>query len=134
MPMPDYRLLPPRLTPLADKFYRSHRSSMRTRPEHRVWVAQHAEIVAALCLQNMAHGQWLTSLLVAPAHRCQGLASSLVERALSDAEGPTWLFCHPDLQPFYQRLDFRLAEQLPAPLAERLTRYQRNKPLDAMLR
>lgn len=132
--MPLFCLLPDHLRPLADKFYRSHRSAMRTRSDHQVWVARDGEIVAALCLQAAAHGQWLTSLLVAPARRQQGLASALIAAALNEADKPTWLFCHPDLQPFYERLGFRACVDLPAPLAERLARYRRTKTLDAMVR
>lgn len=132
--MPVFCLLPEHLRPLADKFYRSHRSAMRTRSDHQVWVARDGEIVAALCLQEAAHGQWLTSLLVAPARRQQGLASALIDAALQDAQTPTWLFCHPDLQPFYERQGFQACHELPSPLAERLARYRRSKTLDAMRR
>ncbi len=132
--MPVFCLLPDHLRPLADKFYRSHRSAMRTRSDHQVWVARDGEIVAALCLQEAAHGQWLTSLLVAPARRQQGLASALIDAALQGAQTPTWLFCHPDLQPFYERQGFQACHELPSPLAERLARYRRSKTLDAMRR
>lgn len=129
-----FYLLPDEQRPLADKFYRSQRSVMRTRSEHRVWVAKDDEIVAALCLQPAAHGQWLTSLLVAAGHRRQGVAGALLEHALGDAQLPTWLFCHPDLQPFYERRGFTLCAQLPAPLSERLARYRRTKILNALVR
>lgn len=132
--MPVFCLLPDHLRPLADKFYRSHRSAMRTRSDHQVWVARDGEIVAALCLQQAAHGHWLTSLLVAPARRQQGLASDLIAAALEETGKPTWLFCHPDLQPFYERVGFQPCTDLPSPLAERLARYQRTKTLGAMLR
>ena len=132
--MPDYQCLPDVMRPLADKFYRSQRSAMRTRSDHRVWVARDGEIVAALCLQTVAHGQWLTSLLVAPQQRGQGLASALIDKALQHAHGPTWLFCHPDLLGFYGRLGFTRCTDLPDTLAERLQRYRRKKPLDALSR
>lgn len=132
--MPAFCLLPDDQRPLADTFYRSQRSAMRTRPEHRVWVARQAHILGALCLQDVARGQWLTSLLVAPAQRRQGLASALLGAALEHAECPTWLFCHPDLQAFYTGSGFRHCDDLPHALAERLARYRRSKTLDAMVR
>ncbi|MEG0636744.1 MAG: GNAT family N-acetyltransferase, partial [Pseudomonas sp.] len=58
----------------------------------------------------------------------------LVDAALAQVTGPTWLFCHPDLVPFYQRLGFDTAVTLPEPLAARLQRYQRSKRLVALAR
>lgn len=132
--MPDlhYRALPAHLRPLADKFYRTHRSAMRPRHDDTVWVAQQGDILAALCLAPMDDGRWLTGLFVAPAFRGQGLAGQLLSTALADADGPTWLFCHPDLASFYQRLGFAPTSQLPALLAQRLSRYQCNKNLIAL--
>ncbi|WP_439859161.1 GNAT family N-acetyltransferase [Pseudomonas sp. MBLB4136] len=79
---------------------------MRPSLRDRVWVAQHQDIIAALCLRPIACGQWLTGLFVAPQQRRQGLARQLIARALAATDGPTWLFCHPQLQLVYQRLGF----------------------------
>ncbi|MNM82551.1 Acetyltransferase (GNAT) family protein [compost metagenome] len=92
------------------------------------------EILAALNLSPVGGGHWLTGLLVAPAQRRQGLASRLIEHALAQTPGPVWLFCHPQLVDFYARLDFTPAAELPAPLAERLARYQQHKTLVALVR
>lgn len=129
-----FRALPPPLKPLADKFYRAHRSPMRASQADQLWVAQQGEIIAALCLRPVASGQWLTSLLVAPTRRRQGLARQLIEQALEGCYEPVWLFCQPQLQCFYQPLGFAECTHLPAPLAERLTRYSRSKNLLAMIR
>lgn len=129
-----YRALPDPLKPLADKFYRSQRSAMRTSAVEQVWVAEHSEIVAALCLRAVEGGHWLTSLLVAPPLRRQGLARQLVEQALSDCTAPVWLFCRPELRDFYLRLGFAPCTTLPGVLAERLQRYQRSKNLLALVR
>lgn len=129
-----FRALPPPLKPLADKFYRAQRSPMRAAQADQLWVAQQGEIVAALCLRPVAGGQWLTSLLVAPTRRRQGLARQLIEQALDGCEEPVWLFCQPQLQGFYQRLGFADCPLLPAQLAERLARYRRSKSLQAMVR
>ena len=132
--MPTLRCLPDHLRPLADKFYRSQRSAMRTRAAHQVWVAEDTQIIAALCLQPMVQGPWLTSLLVDAEHRSQGVARALIHRALHSVDTPVWLFCHPDLELFYGRLGFKPCESPPEPLAERLQRYRLKKTLNVLAR
>ena len=67
---PRFRHLPAQLRPLVDKFYRDHRSPMRSQAGDELWVTESAsEIVAALSLRPVAGGQWLTGLFVAPALR-----------------------------------------------------------------
>lgn len=122
------------MKPLAEKFYRAQRSAVRTHPTDRIWVAEHVEIGAALCLRPVESGVWLTSLLVASPLRGQGIASRLIEHALADHSEPVWLFCHPQLAAFYLRLDFTPCDALPHSLAQRLQRYQRSKQLIAMVR
>lgn len=129
-----YRPLPASLKPLAQKFYRAHRSAMRTHHSDRIWTAQQGEICAALCLRPVESGVWLTSLLVAPPLRRQGIASRLIEHALADHNEPVWLFCHPQLTTFYRRFGFAPCDALPHSLAERLQRYRRSKPLIALMR
>ncbi len=125
-----FRHLPLQLRPLVDKFYRDHRSPMRSQAGDELWVAQSAsEIVAALSLRPVAGGQWLTGLFVAPTLRRQGLAAALLSHSLALHPEPVWLFCHPELRGFYQRLGFEDCQRLPAELDERLTRYQRTKSL-----
>ncbi|WP_339410161.1 GNAT family N-acetyltransferase [Pseudomonas sp. EA_35y_Pfl2_R5] len=129
-----YRRLPASLKPLADKFYRNQRSVMRATAGAQLWVAEDREIVAALCLHKVAHGHWLTSLLVDSTRRGQGVARLLIATALTDCATPVWLFCHPQLSDFYLRLGFIPCADLPQPLAERLARYQRSKSLQAFSR
>lgn len=118
--------------PLLNKFYRQHQSPMRASSAGQLWVVRHAGIVAGMSLTPVAQGHWLTGLFVAPERRGQGLAGQLVKQALKQVEGPVWLFCHPDLETLYQRMNFSSDTRLPQPLAERLARYQRSKPLLAM--
>lgn len=127
-----YRLLPPSLKPLADKFYRSQRSAMRAHTDGQIWVAQRDEVIASLCLRSVEHGLWLTGLLVAPAWRNQGIARQLLAQALAGQRMPVWLFCQPELQPFYACLGFSAEPHLPEALQQRLHRYQRTKRLIAM--
>lgn len=124
--------LPALQRPLLDKFYRSHRCSMRSKGEARIWVAKAPEIVAALNLTPMVNGHWLTGLFVAPERRGNGIAGRLIEAAVAEATGSVWLFCDPGLIGFYQRLGFTRSDDLPLCLAERLARYQRTKALIAL--
>ncbi|UVM57330.1 GNAT family N-acetyltransferase [Pseudomonas sp. B21-012] len=120
--------------PLLNKFYRNHGSPMRAAAQGRLWVARAEEIVAALCLSEVPGGHWLTGLFVAPAWRGQQLAGRLIDAALAELQGNIWLFCHPGLTSFYAHQAFTSTDALPAPLAERLQRYQQSKPLLAMVR
>lgn len=134
--MPDLhcRALPVPLLPLADEFYRTHRSPMRVDRRAQIWVAQHPEIVAALCLRPLAQGYWLSGLFVEPSQRRQGLARQLIEQSLAQASESVWLFCDPELHSFYANLGFLPCTSLPTALAERLSRYQRKKNLIALYR
>lgn len=129
-----FSVLPESLLPLAGKFYRSHRSPMRTAKGATVWVAKQQEIIGALSLTAVADGHWLTGLFVAPQWRGQAVAGRLLGQALKTQVGTVWLFCHPELAGFYGRAGFVPCEDLPAPLADRLQRYGRTKPLIAMAR
>ncbi|MBO9551327.1 GNAT family N-acetyltransferase [Pseudomonas sp.] len=119
---------------LLEHFYKQQGSRMRAANDGESWVARSDGIVAGLCLSAVADGHWLTGLFVAPQQRKRGIAAQLVEAALAGHSGPTWLFCHPDLTAYYQRLGFSITEQLPEALASRLQRYQRSKNLLAMVR
>lgn len=118
--------------PLLNKFYKSQGSAMRASEGGEAWVVRTGEIVAALNLTPVPGGQWLTGLLVACPWRGTGMARRLIETAC--AAHCTWLFCHPDLQGFYERLGFEVTEALPQALADRLARYRRSKSLLAMYR
>lgn len=105
---------------------------MRAAGEGQSWVAKRGAIIAGLNLTPIAQGHWLTGLFVDPAHRGQGIATMLVERARAQLPGSLWLFCHPDLQALYERMGFAAAPALPQALADRLERYRRSKSLIAM--
>nr|WP_314876073.1 GNAT family N-acetyltransferase [uncultured Pseudomonas sp.] len=105
---------------------------MRSAAGGELWVARAGAIIAGMSLSTVGHGQWLTGLLVDPQWRGRGIAGQLVEAALVTASGPVWLFCYPDLLPFYQRLGFGPAHDLPQALTMRLARYQRSKSLVAL--
>ena len=128
----EFRALTDPQRQLMDQFYRSHGSRMKVSALATCWVAGQPQIRAGLCLTAIEHGHWLTGLLVAPSFRCQGLASSRVRHATASVDGPVWLFCKPELEPFYQRLNFVRCTRMPAILMQRLERYRRTKQLIAM--
>ncbi|EKT4523133.1 GNAT family N-acetyltransferase [Pseudomonas putida] len=107
---------------------------MRAAGDGESWVARADGIVGGLNLSPVADGRWLTGLFVAPQWRGRQVATHLIEAALAANAPPTWLFCHPDLEAFYQRVGFTLTDDLPDALNARLTRYQRSKRLVAMVR
>lgn len=117
---------------LLDRFYRQHRSPMRASAEGQLWAARAPGIVGGLCLSGVPGGWWLTGLFVDPQQRGRNVASQLVKAALASIDTDAWLFCHPDLVAFYQRLGFGPGLCLPPVLADRLVRYQRTKPLVAL--
>jgi GNAT superfamily N-acetyltransferase len=132
MPNTQYTQLAEPLWPLLNKFYRRHQSSMKAVRDAQLWVGKRHEIIAGLCLRPMAEGFWLTGLFVDPTLRGQGIAAALMAQALLPIKAPVWLFCHPDLRVFYERNGFTAGPLLPYPLAERLARYNRSKPMIAM--
>lgn len=117
---------------LLDRFYRQHRSRMRASAEGQLWVARAPGIVGGLCLGEVPGGWWLSGLFVDPQQRGRNVASQLVKSALASIDDDVWLFCHPELVAFYQRLGFAPSLCLPPVLADRLARYQRTKPLVAL--
>lgn len=118
---------------LLNKFYRSHASRMRATPGAEAWVIRNPMIIAGLSLTCVTEGYWLTGLFVAPTQRKQGIAQYLLKHIQQTYSTlPIWLFCHPDLIRFYEHSGFRITEQLPAQLKNRLLRYQKHKNLVAM--
>jgi GNAT superfamily N-acetyltransferase len=134
MPDIEYCRLAKACQPLLDKFYRAHRSPMRSSGAAQMWVAKQQEIVGALCLTPVTDGHWLTGLFIAPEWRGQSVARTLISSALEALAGPVWLFCHPELLGFYEQSGFALTENLPPALADKLTRYSRTKVLVAMVK
>lgn len=118
--------------PLANKFYRQHGSKMRARGDEAVWLAEQDGICGALRLRAVGRGHWLTGLFTRPDCRKKGVASLLVSHVLARTNRPVWLFCHPDLVPFYGRFGFDSCCRLPEELTSRLARYRLKQRLCAL--
>jgi GNAT superfamily N-acetyltransferase len=130
----DFQQLPPLLYPLVNRFYRAFQRGTKASSQHLVWVGkEHQQIVSALCMQTTANGHWLTSLLVAPTHRRQGLAVALLGHVRQQYSGPIWLFCAPELSALYHLAGYKTTNDLPESLQARLVRYQRHKRLVALV-
>jgi len=118
---------------LLNKFYRNHGCRMRANQPSEAWVVRKPMIIAGLCLTPIAEGYWLTSLFVDPEQRHRGIAHQLIKHIQATyPASPIWLFCNPDLINFYQQAGFTETQKLPAPLKERLIRYQKYKKLIAL--
>jgi len=135
---PIVEQVPPLLYPLANRFYRQYQRGTKANRQHHIWVIreqnhQQDHILCCGCLQPVDDGYWLTSLLVAPEHRRRRLASALLLHVRKQYSGPIWLFCAPDLKELYLQAGYQSASALPEALAARLARYQRHKPLIALV-
>ncbi|UJJ32008.1 GNAT family N-acetyltransferase [Halopseudomonas maritima] len=131
--LPSLQQLPRAQLPLVNRFYRAYQRGMKARGDQHVWTLRAPHICAAVCLQPVESGYWLTSLLVAPDLRAQGLGSHLLQQLRRRVSGPIWLFCAPSLLPFYQACGYQPTATLPQPLSSRLQRYQRTKSLIALV-
>ncbi|MGI3130246.1 GNAT family N-acetyltransferase [Halopseudomonas pachastrellae] len=119
--------------PLINRFYRAHQRGMKARGDQQIWALRAPHICAAVCLQPVDSGYWLTSLLVAPELRRHGLGSHVLQQLRLRVAGPIWLFCAPSLIPFYQACGYQPTATLPPALSSRLQRYQRSKSLVALV-
>ncbi|GGE45078.1 N-acetyltransferase [Halopseudomonas oceani] len=125
--------LPAEQLPLVNRLYRQYQRGMKARGDQHVWVARNPQITASLCLQPIEQCWWLTGLLVAPGERGKRLASQLLQTVRAHYQNDIWLFCNPALAPLYSLNGFQPSDMAPAPLRDRLARYQRSKSLIAMV-
>ncbi|MFT0212757.1 GNAT family N-acetyltransferase [Pseudomonas sp. F1_0610] len=122
--------------PLLEKFHKTYKSQMKMPADTHLWALYKGkDIIGSVCItptETLAH--WLNALYIAPDFRNQGLASMLLNKVLSNYIHDVWLFCLPELIPFYDKNGFLRCEfGLPESLEDKLTRYQLTKPLISML-
>lgn len=121
--------------PLVNLFYRDvYKKGMANKSE-QVFVLRDPEIRCAARIKNVQGALLLTGVACDPAFRQQGLASYLIQRLLQLQQQAVYCFPSPQLQSFYQQLEFTLcaAERLPEKLFAQYQGYQRNKPLLCMI-
>jgi len=126
--MPRFEQLNTIKTPLVNKFYAQHNARGRANRQDAVWVAYDGfDIIAACRMQNRDGYLFLSTVLVAPHWRKQGIASDLIKRATSSQHGVVYTFAYENLIHFYQSIGFNFVLTLPAPLRVLFKAYeQRN--------
>ena len=117
--------------PRVKHFHKKHQLSQPLR-EDALWVIAENETwlgVARFVAIDDHQAWWLRGLLIQPQYRHQGLASRLLQQALTQHPHCT-AFAMPHLDDFYQQLGFKAVS--PAALADQLqtlfTTYQQQKP------
>lgn len=109
--------------PIAYKFYQQFNKAMKPRKSDRVWCAyQGLEVIGAVRCRHIGAYPLLTGLLVAPNARNQGVGLALCLALRNEVTEPVYLFCQPELAPFYARAGFCQPSTLPAEINHKLGR------------
>ncbi|MGB1292864.1 MAG: GNAT family N-acetyltransferase [Pseudoalteromonas sp.] len=126
--MPRFERLTSIKTPLVNKFYAQHNARGRANRQDAVWVAYDGfDIIAACRMQNRGGYLFLSTVLVAPHWRKQGVASALIKQATFAQQGVVYTFAYENLIHFYQSIGFNFVLTLPASLKVLFKAYeQRN--------
>ena len=114
--------------PAMTRLYRQWGEKAKCGKRDCVYTWQAPEILAAArILEPEPQVYLLRNLTVAPAHRRQGLARSLMQ-AILPVKQPLYCYCRPYLGEFYQSLGLKslAADQVPVSIAEPYARYQNN--------
>ncbi|MBB1467423.1 GNAT family N-acetyltransferase [Pseudoalteromonas sp. SG41-5] len=120
-----FECLEPITTPLVNKFYSQYKARGRATRQDQVWVVYHDLVIVAACrIQNRSDYLFLSTLLVAPAWRGQGLAKQLLIHTLSNQNSLVYTFAYTHLADFYQSIGFNFVLTLPSPLDTLFTVYQ----------
>ncbi|MBB1408465.1 MAG: N-acetylglutamate synthase-like GNAT family acetyltransferase [Pseudoalteromonas rhizosphaerae] len=123
-----FECLEPIKTPLVNKFYDQYKARGRATRQDQVWVVYNDLVIVAACrIQNRSDYLFLSTLLVAPAWRGQGIAKKLLIHTLSNQNSLVYTFAYNYLADFYQSIGFNFVLTLPPPLDTLFTVYkQRN--------
>ena len=112
-------------TPLVNKFYDQHNARGRATKHDQVWVAYHDSTIVAACrIQNRSDYLFLSTVLVAPTKRRQGLAKQLLKYALAEQSSHVYTFAYAELTDFYKSIGFNFVLTLPSPLDTLFAVYQ----------
>ncbi|MBE0457870.1 GNAT family N-acetyltransferase [Pseudoalteromonas sp. KG3] len=112
-------------TPLVNKFYSQHNARGRATKHDQVWVAYHDFAIVAACrIQNRSDYLFLSTVLVAPTRRRQGLAKQLLKYALVEQNSHVYTFAYAELTDFYKSIGFNFVLTLPSALDTLFAVYQ----------
>jgi len=117
MPGVTIRKLAPEHFPLAKKFYKQFGQTNKTNRNDRIFAAFGAQgMKACLRIAPCEDARLLRGVFVAPDHRGQGLARTLISYALEKSDlNEIWTFPYRHLTTMYESLDFEMIATLDAP-------------------
>jgi len=120
--------------PLVNEFYKQVYKKGVAKRSEQVFVLRDQKILCAARLKEVQGALLLTGVACLPAMRGQGLASLLINKLLNLQTEMIYCFPYPDLQGFYEKLGFKLYQQvkLPEALAMQYQAYNKRKPLLCM--
>ncbi|WP_346839941.1 GNAT family N-acetyltransferase [Microbulbifer sp. SAOS-129_SWC] len=106
-------------TPLANKFYRTHKFRGKARRNEPCMVVRDGkgQIIACGCLRKLTDSQLLAGVAVAPDFRGRGVARLLLHRMAEAYDEATFTFPYRHLVPFYESLGFEVTDAAGQPSA-----------------
>ncbi|MBE0365391.1 hypothetical protein PULV_a2175 [Pseudoalteromonas ulvae UL12] len=115
-------------TPLVNKFYDRCRAKGRAKKHDNVWVVYYRrQIIAACRIQSIDCEYFLSTVMVEPAYRGQGLARFFILNILSQLSQPLVTFAYSHLRDFYSSLGFTEVDGLSTSLSSRFNQYQKQQ-------
>lgn len=113
-------------TPLVNKFYDKYGARGRATKRDSVWVVYAGlEIIAACRIQRRDRYLFLSTLLVAPHWRKQGVAKKLLLSLLLEQQEVVFTFAYQSLIDFYRSIGFNYVLTLPLPISTLFRVYER---------
>jgi N-acetylglutamate synthase-like GNAT family acetyltransferase len=86
-----------------------------------VFIARAGKVVGTLRLKEVApHAVVIDKMVVAEARRGEGIGSQLMQAAMNAKGGKLYLYCHEDVQGFYEKFGFEpiAPDALPEPVMD----------------
>jgi len=118
--------LEPIKTPLVNKFYNKYGARGRATKQDIIWVVYaELEMIAACRIQRRDGYLFLSTLLVAPRWRKQGIAKKLLLLLLSKQQEAVFTFAYQSLIDFYRSIGFNYVLTLPLPISTLFRVYKR---------
>ncbi|MCF2857977.1 GNAT family N-acetyltransferase [Pseudoalteromonas sp. SMS1] len=102
--------LPAIQTPLANKFFQTHKVRGRATKQDQVWVVKQVDLIAACRVQNVDHHAFLSTVFVATDFRGQGVAKMMLKQVVEHNIHGIYTFAYRDVVPLYLQLDFECVD------------------------